>query len=211
MKAKDHTGKKLGRLTVIEFIGSIKKGDRKRRYYKCQCECGGFTTISSDVISSEITNSCGCLHAESTRMINFKHGEANITKENRTWQHIISRCECPTNSKYKNYGGRGIKVCSRWRNSYESFLSDMGRAPTKNHSIERIDVNGDYSPENCKWATNLEQSNNKTTNIMVELNGEKFTLSQLARLYNIPYKALHRKFRYGSKDIQSILSEYGNV
>lgn len=211
MREKNHLGKTFGKLTVLEFVGSVKNGNRKRRYYKCSCNCGGYTTLSSDAISAESTNSCGCLHRQSTKMINYKHGEANVTKENKAWQHIISRCECPTNKKFKNYGGRGIKVCERWRNSYQLFLADMGRAPTKQHSIERIDVNGDYSPENCKWATNLEQANNRTTSVIIEFGGQKLTLSQLARMYEIPYKALHSKFRYEHKSVEEILKEYGRI
>lgn len=104
-----------------------------------------------------------------------KHGDAGTGKktlEYNSWIHMRTRCNCPSNSRYPLYGGRGIRVCARW-DKYENFLADMGRKPTAKHSLDRIDVNGNYEPGNCRWATQLTQMNNVRRNILIEWRGQK--------------------------------------
>ena len=105
------------------------------------------------------------------------------------WAGIKSRTENPKSPGWHNYGGRGIKMCSRWRNSFENFLEDMGKRPSKKHSIDRIDNDGDYTPENCRWATKEEQSNNMRKNVNITMNGETKTISEWCRIYDINYPA----------------------
>jgi len=131
----------------------------------------------------------------------------NVYKEYRTWKHIKERCNNKKCKAYKHYGGRGIKVCRRWENSYDYFLSDMGRAPSPAHSIERIDNNKGYSPDNCKWATLKEQMNNKRSNWVIEVFGENKTFAQWCELYNInPTTVRNRLFRKPGWDIERALT-----
>lgn len=128
------------------------------------------------------------------------HGDAcrgKKTKEYKTWNKIVARCTCPTNAKYSIYGKRGIKVCSRW-SVYENFLEDMGRAPGPEYSIDRINVDGDYEPSNCRWATSKQQSINKRNTVRVEYKGELLSLMIICEELNVPYKNTYQRIkRYG--------------
>lgn len=106
---------------------------------------------------------------------------------------MINRCNNPNSKSYSNYGGRSIKVCDRWLDSFDNFKNDMGEKPTKNHSIDRINVNGNYEPSNCRWSDRLEQQNNKTTNVLIEYKSKKYTISELSRLLNINYYTLRNR------------------
>jgi hypothetical protein len=112
------------------------------------------------------------------------HGRSN-TQEYRIWSNMRRRCSSPTYNGYKHYGGRGITVCERWQN-FENFLADMGERPSSSHSLDRINNNGSYSPENCRWSTQKEQCNNNRHNKYVVVNGETLTLTQLAERHGLP-------------------------
>lgn len=127
---------------------------------------------------------------------NKSHGMTE-SKEYFAWVHMKGRCNNPKNEKYPNYGGRGIKVCDRWESSFESFLSDMGEAPTKKHTIDRIDVNGDYCPDNCRWATFKEQSLNKTNSVRLQFRGETKTLSEWCDELDLPRPAVEARISRG--------------
>ena len=119
------------------------------------------------------------------------------TKLYNTWQKILSRCLNQNDKVYKNYGGRGIKVCDRWADSFENFLKDMGKKPSAKHSIERIDNNGDYSPENCRWATPKEQTWNRRNTIYVDYNGKKIALPELAHQFNMKTSIVYKRLKRG--------------
>lgn len=140
-KRKDLTGRKFGRLRALRFTHD----DRRRLVWICHCDCG--TTVA--VRHPSRRRSCGCLR-------HFMTG----TAEHTCWIDMRQRCENPKNRSYKNYGGRGIKVCRRWR-SFRNFLADMGKRPTPQHSIERIKNMRGYSPSNCEWATKVQQLKNR--------------------------------------------------
>lgn len=123
-----------------------------------------------------------------------RHGLANKSKEYHTWKALRGRCLNKNNKRYDDYGGRGIKICDRWLTSYENFISDMGVAPSKNHTIERTDNDGNYDPGNCRWATRYEQSLNKRSNIRITNNGITLTLSEWASKFNVNYSTARVRF-----------------
>ena len=147
-------GRTFNQLTVLEETSL--RDSSGIILYKCLCICGEIKNVSGGNLRANNTKSCGCFRKN--RMT--KHGLQGST-EYWSWQHMKQRCLNPKNKRFKDYGGRGIKVCSRWLNSFENFLEDMGPKPGPKYSIDRIENDGNYSPSNCKWSTVLEQNNNK--------------------------------------------------
>lgn len=187
-------GNKFGRLTVIKPFGKNKWGKSR---FLCKCECGNICIKIGTVLKRGDVNSCGCLQREIAIKRNTKHGKSG-TKIYQIWQGMIDRC-CNSNSKYyANYGGRGITICDEWRHSFECFYKDMGERPNK-MSIDRIDNNKGYSKENCRWATRIQQENNKTTNILISHNGENHSIADWARITGINKYTLYNRNDKGEK------------
>jgi hypothetical protein len=179
---KDLKGQRFGRWLVIEESYS----DRGRCWL-CRCDCGNERIINGYQLRSGQSQSCGCLILDLNEQNNVKHGEnrqPGKSKEYKVWDGIIQRCTNSNDWRYVNYGGRGIKVCDRWRYSFEKFLEDMGRCP-EGMSIDRININGDYCPNNCRWASQKEQQRNKTTNVYVMIFGVKMIMADLLRYLGI--------------------------
>lgn len=159
----DLTGRRFGRL-VVACEGRIKGGARTRVGWACVCDCGATKTIRTDGLIGGRSTSCGCKRIESTRT----HGQTG-TQMHRLWIQINYRCHNHTNKDWPRYGGRGIAVCERWRNSFDAFLEDMGPRPSPAHSIDREDNSKGYEPGNCRWATDIEQARNKRTTVLNEV------------------------------------------
>lgn len=200
MRTKDITGEKYGQLSVLKISDKRSGGSV---VWECICSCGNTTLVSSGNLNSGHTTSCGCHKKKASSKcctdLFTKHGHAKKNEKSATyysWICMLNRCNNPKNKYYKNYGGRGVVVCKEWYD-FTSFLADMGERPDGT-TIDRIDVNGNYEPSNCRWATNREQHNNKRSNHKVNYKGEILTISQLASKYGINRSKLyHRINRIG--------------
>jgi len=194
---KDRIGEKWNNLTIIKFDRGEKKLQGGYRYYWfCECTCGIVKSILYGNLQSGSTKSCGCLKSELISNNSTKHGHTKkkkISSEFNSWNGMFYRCYNINCDNYKYYGGKGIIVCDRWKNSFENFLKDMGFKPDKSYSIDRIDNNGNYEPSNCRWATKLEQSNNQSTNrILIDDLGNEYTsISEAARIINMKQSTLY--------------------
>jgi hypothetical protein len=165
-KLEIQPGMKFNRLTIVKEVEPHRypTGIPRRRYL-CKCECGNEINVLIHHLKKN-TKSCGCLRVEISKSLigdlasNFKHG-LRKTPEYEIWRAMKQRCLNPKHKSWKNYGGRGIKICDRWLNSVENFFEDMGKRPNSDYSIDRINNDGNYEPSNCKWATPTEQNNNR--------------------------------------------------
>ena len=176
----DLTGQKFNRLIVIKRVENSNHGKVR---WLCQCSCGQQTIVKGNNLKNGHTRSCGCLNKE----ILTKHGHASYHKSKTyiIWDNIKQRCNNSNDRGYKNYGGRGIKMCEAWQN-FENFLKDMGSKP-EGMSIDRIDNNGDYCPENCKWSTTKEQIRNRRNTLLITINNITKALGEWCEIYQKPY------------------------
>jgi len=189
----DLTGRVFGRWTVIEESGRDKGGSVR---WLCRCVCGTEKTVSGASLTHGRSTSCGCLARELTAERSRTHGQIH-TRFYKIWANMIGRATCPTNSEWPNYGGRGITVCPEWQ-SFEAFARDMGPAYRDGLTLERVDVDGSYSPENCTWATRKEQARNKRTTIRVEFRGTTKPLAEWCELLGLNYRTTYyRIHRHG--------------
>lgn len=190
----DITGNVYGRLTVVSFAGYT---DTKKPIpqWHCECECGSTATVAGIRLRNGVTKSCGCLRVETAKRRSTKHGMKG-TRAYEIWQGMKNRTTNPNNSHYQSYGGRGIKVCDEWLNSFETFLADMGEPP-EGMSIDRIDNDGDYSKGNCQWATSHEQSRNRSDNVYLTANGETKIISDWAAGIGCTVNAIKKRLDRG--------------
>lgn len=177
----DITGQTFGRLIVMGRAENTKPGKVR---WKCLCVCGGTTITGTHELRSGNTKSCGCFGKEQLDDARTTHDKSN-TPEYNTWCHMKGRCHNPKNVGFKDYGGRGIIVCNEWRNDFMAFFDHVGSKPSENHSIERIDNNGNYEPGNVRWAMPKEQNNNQRSNHNITFQGAKKTRAQWAETLGI--------------------------
>lgn len=182
---------KFGRLRVIKRNVSFYRttsGATVPRHL-CRCECGNTKAIRHDYLLSGHTRSCGCRRGQ------FRHG-AYKTKLYQVWQAMKDRCHNPTNTHFAEYGGRGIQVCERWQ-SFEAFAADMGNPPKSGLTLERNDNNGNYEPDNCRWATRAEQQRNRRNNVWLELDGKRAIAKDWADSLGLKHHSLMKRIRAG--------------
>jgi len=183
----NRVGSVFGRLTVI--------GPWKGGQWRCKCSCGGEKWVLTASLLGGLTRSCGCLHKERTSIAKTKHGKTG-DRTYGSWSAMKARCLNPKNGRYNSHGGRGIKVCGRWLESFQNFLSDMGERP-EGKSLERVDNDGHYEPGNCRWATPIEQASNTRSVKLVTLNGITDTEAGWARRAGISPAKLCKRLKRG--------------
>lgn len=199
-KFKDLTGQKFGRLTVIGISRQVQKGNRVRYYWKCKCVCGNYHEARTDSLTSGMIQSCGCLKKEQAiKNISSHHSHKQSgSRLYIIWQSMKKRCLNKNGPSYKRYGGRGITICDEWKDDFNSFFKwSMANGYNENLTIDRIDNNKGYYPDNCRWTTNKEQSRNRRSNIIVTYQGKKMTLIEASEKSGLPYSALHARYNRG--------------
>lgn len=183
----------------IELIEPVKIEGRHGQFWDCICKCGARTIKYAGHIRAGQAKSCGCVKGA-----NRTHSMSG-TPEYKAWDNARSRCYREKDKKYPLYGGRGITMCDRWRNSFAAFLEDMGRKPSPLHSLDRKDSNGLYEPGNCRWATDKEQNNNRSINRHLMVAGERLTVAQAADRTGIPHATILSRLDAGKTDEEAIL------
>lgn len=189
-QAIDMTGKRCGILTVLCRDGRYP--GTKLAAWRCRCDCGVEKTMLGSTLRIGTAGSCGCRKAMGPKP---RHGMAG-TAIYSTWNAMMERCRNPKSKAYHRYGGRGIAVCERWER-FENFIADMGPKPTPDHTIDRIDNNGNYEPSNCRWATRKEQANNTRRNTYYETPHGRLSMAEIAKIAGVTYPAIQLRVKNG--------------
>lgn len=199
-KFEDLTGMTFGRLTVTERGKDyVSPSGGRRPMWRCVCECGNKKTVCASNLKRGTTTSCGCFQKENMSKLKKIHGGyANDEPLFTVWCGIRKRCLSPKSHNYANYGGRGVEICEQWLDNYPAFREwSLKNGYCKGLSIDRIDVNGDYSPENCRWVDGLVQQNNRRCNINVIFQNQTHTLKEWSRIRSINYQTLYTRYKLG--------------
>ena len=196
---KDLTGQKFNRWTVIERAENDKRGQAQ---WKCVCDCGNVSIVGGKDLRLNKSKSCGCLQKETASQVAKTHGKSK-TRLYRIWNVMRQRCKNPKVPEYKRYGGRGISVCCQWENSFLDFYDwAIHHGYSDSLSIDRINVNGNYEPSNCRWATAIEQARNKRNMRLIEYNGEKKTLIEWTETLKLNYLRVKSRLQKGNWSIE---------
>jgi hypothetical protein len=184
----DVTGRAFGRATVVSDAERSASG---RRRVLCSCDCGTQFVCDPRSLLNGGTTSCGCLHREVVKQLCVARSTHRMTRtpEYNSWVKMRDRCENHRSAKFSDYGARGIVVCPIWDGSFEAFYSDMGPKPKPSWSLDRIDVDGPYAPENCRWASPKQQSRNKRNHRLVKYNGQDMPLSEACERSGTNYRS----------------------
>lgn len=211
-KRVDITGQRFNRLLVLRLARSV----NGELMWECLCDCGKTKVVRGKDMKRGFTTSCGCRNGEVTAARNRSNAGKRIRPRKQphpllgTWTAMIHRCKNPNVGSFAHYGARGIRVCSRWQ-TIENFAADMGPKPTPAHTIERIDVNGDYEPGNCRWATRREQNRNKRNSCWIEHNGVRLTMAEWCERTGIHQATLSTRLRHGWSAAQALTLGKGRL
>ena len=187
MNYKDITGMRFGRLVVIKYIGN--------QNCVCKCDCGTITTTRTDSVKRGSTRSCGCLRTEMTKERSAKHGDYK-ERLYGIWSHAKSRCNNTNNTRYSDYGGRGIKICDEWNEDYARFKDwSLKNGYKENLTLDRIDNNGNYTPQNCRWATAKQQQRNTNRNRIITFNGESHCVPEWSEITGLPIETIRARLK----------------
>ena len=185
-------GAKFGALTVLANIGI---GQRGYIRWRCQCSCGEVVEADGDRLRSGDRKACGLNgHFYARQAVRYRRADWKVEYE--AWGNMRSRCNNPKHERYKDYGGRGITICDRW-NKFENFADDLGPRPSADHSLDRIDPNGNYTPENCKWSTPPEQGRNRRRTVFVDYKGKREKMADLIAQSGLKDSVVWHRVRYG--------------
>lgn len=184
------------RFKLLVAIRSVGRNHLNRTVWECKCDCGNTVLVSDNALLRNNTRSCGCLKIKMIGDSRRTHGRSR-SPEYRNWCAMKERCYSESHKNHGLYGGRGIQVCDRWVNSFENFLADMGKRPFPRATVERVDGNGNYSPENCVWATQEKQTHNKSNNRILEYAGQARCLAEWAKDFGIPQGRLWKRLKRG--------------
>lgn len=187
-------GDRFGRWTVLSLS---ERRQNRCCVYNCRCDCGTEREVKSQSLKSGRSRSCGCLNLELLKKRSWEFGPTKRRREYNIWRGIRQRCLDPNNPSFENYGGRGIKICREWLESFETFCTDMGQAPSGRHSVGRIDNNGDYCKENCRWETFDQQCNNSRWNVFLTHNNKTQTIAQWTKELSLPRGVISSRLRSG--------------
>lgn len=196
-------GKKFGKLTVLSECK--KRANNGKIRYKCECNCGNITNVIGENLRRGITKSCGCLLKEIVSKRSTTHGKRD-TRIYSIWCHMKARCYNINEPRYKDYGWRGIKICDEWLTDFMVFFDwAMSHGYNDTLTIDRIDVNGNYEPNNCRWITLKQQQENKRNSLKFTYKGETHCLREWCNILNINYKTVHKRIHVHKWDIEKAL------
>ena len=203
-KVKDRTGQRCGRLTAIKHVGKDKHG---HAIWRCRCDCGNYINVSSVVFSKGSTQkSCGCLNTEVRKSGNNRrvHGGSG-TRLYRIWKSMHTRCYNTNSPDYKTYGS--ISICDEWLHDFNTFRTwALENGYNDTLSIDRIDPTGDYCPDNCRWADDKTQANNRTNNRIIHIGGAEYSIADACKKYNISKALFYKRIREGMSEEDALLT-----
>lgn len=197
---KDLTGQRFGRLIVAGISRKVQSGKRERYYWECSCDCGKTKNIRTDCLTSGLVRSCGCLKKEQDA-VNLTKNHRHKLSNTRIWHvyySMLHRCYNENDSRYSDYGGRGISVCEEWKNSFDAFAKwAIENGYTEGLQIDRINNNGNYEPENCRWVDIKTNCRNRRSNVIVSYKGKEMTLVEASEKSGLSYSTLRSRWERG--------------
>lgn len=205
MKPLELTNQKFGKLLVLNRESNNKSGNTM---WKCLCDCGNIIITSGHCLKNGYSKSCGCTRNEKIKYINYKHGKSS-SRLFTIWQGMCFRCTNPKFKDYESYKGKGICICDEWKDNFQAFYDwSINNGYKENLSIDRINVNGNYEPNNCRWVNNYIQANNRTNNHHVTYHDETDTFTNMCRKLNVNVKTIYGRMKNNRRSFEQAVDEF---